>query len=184
MATKNDTSKRVPTISNVAASLIVGALSIFISSWNGKFYNTDFAQLKNILIIATPGIALFLAHWFKELGYYVALGRGKRKLKTINKNKKIELELALSNPHLTEEQKVPFRTQLAETFQESIDIEGNSYQFVNEHQKKTQDELKELQDKDPYTDRQAKADIDKALPPDKTSNAQEESTTAPTSLGN
>ncbi|NAZ92223.1 hypothetical protein [Vibrio toranzoniae] len=150
-----DKTKNVAPISNVSAAAITGALVNLVSSWDGFIFSADLSTMKPYILASLPALGMYSAHWFKSLGYKVALGSKYRRLNKINKTKKKKIEQALKSKHFDEKQKEKLREDLFALFNDSMAIEEQKYKFVEEQVNAQEKQFGQHASVDPLSDKDA-----------------------------
>lgn len=123
--------EKVPLVSNVVASGIVGALTLAVASWDGhlSFLSADLSSFKPFVLLALPSCAMFLSHWIKSIGFKWSLGSVNRQLLSINKRKEKNLrkDIGKYKGIIFDEKIKDFRLQLEQVLQDRHDIISNTY---------------------------------------------------------
>ncbi|HIC1917643.1 hypothetical protein OA787_20840 [Citrobacter freundii] len=123
--------EKVPLLSNVVASGLIGALTLAVASWDGhfSFISADFSSLKPFLLLALPSSAMFLSHWIKSIGFKWSLGSVNRQLLSINKTKikNLKKDIQEYTGVISDKKIEDFRLQLEQVLQDRHDIISNTY---------------------------------------------------------
>jgi len=145
-AAKNS-SGNVPLLSNVAAGAITGAITIYLTGWDGHlpFVSADFSGLKIFLFGILPSAGMLISHKIKSIGFKWSLGSANRELIRINKNHQEALKKQIKEyDGVISQVKIDdLKKQLEQAIQDYIDIISTDFGNAKDVKKSAQSKYQE-----------------------------------------